>query len=372
MNKVISASAYLIVFLLSSYFSCIDSNTRLIHSNKKLTCLFSSLLVVLLPTIMFGMRGYSVGSDTLSYQWSYFEYYRHVSLSVLFEMEREPLFAIGTYTLFQLSDNYTITLLTLSGLTLGIAYASIVRMRDSLSIPLAWFIYLVYFSLLSLDQSRQMLSLSIVMYALSLLLHEQRKRSAVLIAVASLIHYASATAFVFLLFKKRETRLPIPLLITAILITIIAMLRIDYIYNTIGHFVTGLDSKYAEYFGTGRHVLAGDSSGSGMGFLAMVFPNLISALVAHYYLKSKHESVFVAGALIACPLRMLGYSSLFLARLAYLPSLLFIYSYSMAYCRCSDAHQKLLVIIATAILMIACFVVQYWNPHEVLPYCLVF
>lgn len=372
MSKVVSAFVYLIIFLLSVYFSCIDSNTRLAYPDKKAACLFSSILVVLLPAIMFGLRDYSVGSDTLSYQWSYFDYYRYVSISDLFEMEREPLFAIGTYILFRISDNYTITLLALSGLTLGIAYASIVRMRDSLSIPFAWFIYLAYFSLLSLDQSRQMLSLSIVMYAFSLLLHEQRKRSAVLIVVATLIHYASATAFLFLLLKKRETRLPFPLLIVIITITIIAALRIENIYSAIGHLVSGFDSKYSEYFGSGRHVLAGDSSGSGMGFLAMVLPNLISVLIAHKYLKTKHESVFVTGALIACPLRMLGYSSLFLARLAYLPSLLFIYSYSMAYRQCNDANQKIMAIFATTILMIACFVVQYWNPHEVLPYCLVF
>ena len=369
---IISLSQYCAVFIVSIYFAKIYENSVHAGSRSNIEHILSFVLVVAPVSLMFGLRSYDVGYDTVEHYWSYFQYYKYASFSDLLQMGREPLYALLTYACYNIFHNYTVNLLVISFLTNGIFFYAVTRFRQRISIPLAWFVYLFYFALLTEDQSRNMLGISIVMVSLQYVVHKRPVAFVITVAIATLVHFSMACGVLLYLANlesKHGSRSHVSITVP-LMIMILACVFIQLIYNLLGSVVTSFDSKYSRYFG--EYATLETTSNTGLGFLLVMIPNLFPVLIFRKQLSSNMDRLFLFAALLSCPLRMLGYESLFLSRLSYLPSAVMVLTYGSMYTRCLNSKHRSVFLYATVVLFVFCYIYMYTNTHGVVPYEIIF
>jgi len=266
-------------------------------------------LAVLLPVLISTLR-YGIGTDYFSYSYFYDEV-----ASGNIKTNMEPLFTALNYLSFLIFNRYRGVLFLSSLLVSTLVYLSVSKAlsgwKSALSI---WIFYCVYFSA-SLNVMRQIIALSLIVYALVNLKSGEILKYLLLVLLAALFHVSALVAFSFLVIyylSKSKRGINIYLVSNGILSAAFALFG-GKVLSLLPAFIK---VKYEKYFTnpTGRVV--------DLKFIMDVFPTLVLACVpAIFYLlyvKNKEDNaVFFLVSLLTVPMLMLGYSFSYFQRLIY-------------------------------------------------------
>lgn len=169
-------------------------NATLIQFKPKRNWLY--YVLVLLPPVLFATIRYNIGTDYMNY-WYYYNgagnYYSY-----------EPLFRLLNVIARNVFHGFYGVLLLSALLTYGFLLASLVKLKDHISISMALWVYYCYYYVASFNVMRQLIAVSIILYATVLLAENKKIIFVVLVIVASLFHTSAILTLVFLLLKQLQ------------------------------------------------------------------------------------------------------------------------------------------------------------------------
>ena len=191
---------YLSVFIASvmlAYFA-----TKLSSQKNKVAIQILSLLAILLPALLAGLRASDIGTDVEYYIINNFEVARHVSsfknyLPLIYA--KEPLYLAIVYIIAKVFGNIQVLLFTFSFLTILFVYLSVWKWKKNLSVPLFLLIYYFLYYNDSLNIIRQHLAMAIILYGITNLLEGKYRKYLIYIFIASLIHTAALVGIIFII-----------------------------------------------------------------------------------------------------------------------------------------------------------------------------
>lgn len=319
---------------------------------------FWTFLITIGPSILIGFRNYNVGADTSNIVTSYLNM-PYINDSI-FSLDR-ILYSIIRYISYIVSNgNPTFFLFMLSFLTLFILMRGLNKWLDKISIPYALFIYYALFGMQLLNQARQFLAISVLVYGLNHLLNNEKKYY-LFVLIAGLIHF---TAFIGLLFpllkssknyfyKEKNFLYYLMLLFSPILVLPILTLIIEF-----------LPATYASY------IAIADYSGIGFGFFITIYPVILPLLFFKDRIKNDNLKYISRISLLIIPLRFAGYYSYFLMRLNYYASIFMVIILPSIYFDLRNKNNKRIFNILNILIFISYYIIHYMllDAGDMFPY----
>ena len=364
----VTLTFYLAVFLISVALANLYQNSCRKGEVRGGFAEFLLRSAVVMPVaLLIGLRGFDVGWDTFSMVHSYIS--DNYTLAYLLSSSHDPFSLIACKLLYVLlAGNATAVLFAFSFATLYILELAIIKWSDGVSLPLALFVYYLYFACTGMDQVKQMLALSILAYAAACLVNGQRRSFFLLTIVAGLFHFTAFFGFAFYLFYLKDSKHPF-LVSLLIVLCVVGTVFSDLLFSLLGWFFG--EGVYSDYF-TGRFAQQAQNAegGTGLRFVLDVIPCLFPVLFWKKLPVSTRALILVS-LIAVMPLRMLGYQSDFLGRLSYEPALMIVFAYPLIYKGFSTRRGSAFAL-ASCVLLLFYFYVAYSTGHGVVPYSLAF
>ena len=252
---------YLVIFVCSIFFLYVSDKTQ----NRAIKFLFT-VIAILLPSILAGLRDYSIGTDVELYGniWfknacyanDYFEYVQHAMLGSI---------GIGystlNYIVAMFTDNAHWFYFILNLITNSFVYFGLRRNRDICSIPVGYIVYYFIFYGIFLNALRQSVAVVIVFWGFYYIRNNNLIKYILTVILASMFHSTALIAIVlyaihwFVNMKNSSTR-------RSILIVCLAAVSLEF-----WNIVTVL-SKYG--FISDRYSIYGNNLSSGGGFIIRI------------------------------------------------------------------------------------------------------
>lgn len=178
-------------------------------------------------TLIVGTRSLDTGADT----GVYFRFYQAIGISGadFSAVSRfEPLFSLTALICSRLGLSYTVFNIIIAGAT--IIFFSKAILNSSSDVLLSYFLYITFCQFYNaMNQVRQALALTIILYAVTLLRDNNRKKFVFWVIIASLFHYSAVVAFIFLILKDIDLNKKI--VFTYIISGIICYILSPYIFR---------------------------------------------------------------------------------------------------------------------------------------------
>lgn len=346
-----SVFIYAATFAISILFSSQYSRT----SNK----LFRSIILLLsiaMPVFISTFR-YGVGIDFFSYR----DVYRYIinqctSIRAILAFYQEPLYVVLNLIAHVIFDDYIGVLLLSSLLFMFFSFRGIIQFEEKLSIPLAYFIFLIVLFSPSFNGVRQFIAVAIFFNSYKYIYNRNFKKYILLVVFASLFH-KSALFLIPLYFvwsdKGNKPRIYYFLLVLFIFMTPL---------------LPPVISKLFLKFGIYNHYFELNKAGT-YGFLLYILPILVVFLVLkHFHLKNGLLSFLLRLYLLQIPLQLIGNNIAYADRLAlYLaPSQVILFPYYLSLLKNNRVIVKVGIIAWYLFYYVVMFIVL--NSNGVYPY----
>ena len=256
---------YIVVFVASLLFSFFATRT-----NNKRRIIILSLISILIPSILGGLRSVSIGTDVALYVAPDMKAAYNASHFTDFVSRiygsREPGYLAVVYGISRLTDNVQWVLFAMQFITIGGIYYGAYKHKKKISVPLVLGIFFLLFYNQSYNLVRQYMGLGIVFASLYRLENKEYKRFIICIVIATCFHYTSLIALLLLFVKwLLENKLSSGLISRDYLVggaVVFAVVFLEQIVNVF--VVVGLLSPaYLRYFRT--------DTGTGIGLTEILF-----------------------------------------------------------------------------------------------------
>lgn len=324
--------------------------------------------IVLAPTIIVGIRHFNVGADTFNYwigflntnaEGTFFQNFKAHGLI-------RPLFFILQYLVFNIfGENPTVFLIFIAFITLYTLVKALDKWKMDLSMPFSLFVYYSIFGMQLLNQSRQLLALSIFFLAITYLMKNQRHKFYIYIGIASLIHYSALIGLIapIIYFSKNKY----------------SKIKkwIYYIAWALSPFLISPVLKLSSKFITGRYTVYFTDftlNDIGFGLILNILPVFLPILLFKKYLKKDEDHFLIRVAYLTFPFRLAGYYSYFLMRLYYYGAIVMVIIIPVILKRVKYLSNKLFVSFIMILICIFYYIINYMyvNSNIMFPYYSIF
>lgn len=184
------------VYIVTFVLSCICCKIVEKNENKKSVKIIFSIIAILIPSVIAGVRSSNVGTDVKTYVVGFFSYAQNASLSQFLNYtEMEIGYSILMYVIAKITNDMGWMLFVSEFITVGCIFLFAYNKRKQIPI---WLVMASYFFLAynrSLNIMRQFISLSIIIYSLIYFEKKQFKIVGLLFVLALSFH---TTAFLSL------------------------------------------------------------------------------------------------------------------------------------------------------------------------------
>ena len=215
---------------------------------------------------------------------------------------------------------------------------------------LALWIFYTCFGPILFDQIRQLIAVSIVLYAYWYAVKKCTRKYFLWILFAGTFHLSAlfVGTIVYLIQFKENSALKEKVYIIAI---VVATVSLKYILSFVSAFFSS--NKYGIYFEDTKNTMS-----IGFGLLLTLIPSLIPAFILRNKMDEKHN--FFNMNLMILPSRVAGYISFFISRIVYYFSVVNVIAFPLAIEKCSDEHEKRNMKIIVYVCCTTYFVLYYW------------
>jgi len=202
---------YLVTFFISAIIT--NQAKKTIDSGEKRKFIILSFFAILLPALLAGLRGESVGTDTMVYGIPYFnqalqcdsysEFAAVISNIRYGSIESSYLYFV--YIISRFTDNVFWLFFIINFLTTYFVYKGIYRFREHVSMPLGMLVYYFMLYNVSLNLMRQLLAAAIVFYSINLIVKKDFKKYVFCMVCAILIHESAILGIFFYILYRYLT-----------------------------------------------------------------------------------------------------------------------------------------------------------------------
>lgn len=197
---------------------------------------FVLFLVIVLISLVSGLRAYTVGTDSKYYHSIFTNFYSGGGIYF-----REQVFMYVAKALMQLTGSDRIVFLFYSFLTNTLIILRFWKWRDKGSFAMMMFYYLTLFFPQSMNIMRQYVAIAIIMWAFDYIFERKYKRFIIVIIIAALFHTSALIALVLIpLHYYMTNKITINKFAISILLLVGVALAIEPVKNII--------SNYSVYF----------------------------------------------------------------------------------------------------------------------------
>lgn len=227
-------------------------------SKKKSRTLLLSLVAILIPSLLAGLRSTSIGTDVGYYVINNFET-AVVSSSFLRYLKvvyaKEPLYLLLVYVVAKTVGNIQWLLFFFGMITIGGIYFGAWKLRQYCSVPVVMLIYCFLYYNDSLNMVRQYMAMAILFAGMYVLFSGKYKKYCIYIIIASSIHTIASIGIIFIAIhwfvcrRKIEKKKSVVQLRTILLVAlaVIAVFGIKLIVTAFVNLGL-LDPRYFLYF----------------------------------------------------------------------------------------------------------------------------
>lgn len=298
-------SVYSLSLILMYLYQGINRQQNISHISK---CMFR-ILVILPVAIMVGCRGFSSGADTDNYWLDYLPMNdSSLSTAIAQSTGGDILYRCLAWSICRITNaNVHVYFTIVATLTLYFVVLTIDKwkLRNSTT---ALFLFLFCYGPNLCNQMRELLAVSIMLYAYWYLYEKKSKVFIFWSVVASLIHLsafaASIITYLIVAFSKKQKK-DNKFYIVLGLVTVFC----QPITRLIGALLFSETKYYDKYF------LEASGLSVGLGMLLTMIPIVIPAFVMHRRLDKEGKMLKIIS--IAIPSRLVGYDYYFVSRMHY-------------------------------------------------------
>ncbi len=297
-----------IVFLISSAMVYFYNNVICIKVKLPFVIKFILRIIVIAPiSIMVGIRGQTVGADTFN-MWNVYVSQSGMSLEqALAEDASAVLFQLFRWLVSRMTDaNVQIYFSLIAFITMYFVILTIEKWKIKES-AFAILVFLSCYGPLLFNQARQMIAVSIMLYAYWYAYNKKIKPYVFLSVIAGLIHMSAIPAAVLTYAVQFNRKSNVRQLVYFILIAVSAF-ALEPIMSVVGRLFVG--TKYYEKYFVGYEAVS-----LGLGLVLTMIPTVIPALF--YRRRIDRERKISNTIMLVFPSRLAGYTSYFLYRMSY-------------------------------------------------------
>lgn len=270
------------------------------NSDKKSKNVFY-LLSILFPSIISAIR-YGIGTDYFTAYYPYFLELKSGALSYRMRNFELGYSLINRIVIF-IGGEFNMVLFICAFITFYYLIKSLNCYKNKINVTLAFFLYMLLYFQKSFNLVRQMMSLSIILYALTTLNSGKNKKYIIYVIFASLFQRTSMIMliipFVKKIYQNKEKR-------GIRIISYIILLMFILNFKLIGNFLINIGGGSLEYYS--YYFLEKDGIGISINYFIRFFPLLISSLFFLKHIRNDKEmSLYFSLYIIGTILSLLGY-----------------------------------------------------------------
>lgn len=185
---------YICCFLLSIFFAWVASRSK----DKGLSVL-CSIISILIPSILGGLRNPGVGTDTLVYGLPNAMEALRANNFLEFAARKEPGYALLCYATMKIFEHVNWVFFMYQLVTVGCFYVGAYKHRKIVSLPLLMFLFLFRHYIFSYNAMRQSMAASIIFMGIDHLENKEYKKFFMYILIAFTFHFSSIAMAIMIL-----------------------------------------------------------------------------------------------------------------------------------------------------------------------------
>ena len=367
---------YLITIILSISF-CIFSEKKIIKPKHKRVAIFLSIMAVLIPCVLAGLREPGVGIDSGTYAYTDFmvaKRYNAFSTYYLHSAVKEILYPVLVYVSSRVTDSFFVLFFISQVLIIAPVYATlylIKKRRPDFSMIISYAAFLFLYYNLSLSIIRQCMATSFVVLGYTIYkLNKKYKKSSIILFVLAVLSHSTAIVLILSIIlldwiindQKKEIWKKM-LIIAAIMVVV---LNIQNIVLLAAKFLPSLMARYIDTFNTI------DRSGLSNGDTLMKLVFFIMCLLGTKRDTGKNEMLLSSYTFIGAIGIIFQFVSIFseyLIRISYYFQFFMIIPIGLVHTAFSK-ESKQWVKIGTVLLLFAYWYIVYvsWGWHGTVPF----
>ncbi len=230
---------YIICFILS--IGCTYIAQKKFEIEHKREGIFFSVIAILIPSIVAGIRATTVGSDTAGYvERSFYQALSSTSLSSFLELsDLETGYNVFTYVITKIFGDVHWILFINQLIVCSIVYKMAYDRRNQISMPMVMLVYFTVFYSMSLNIARQGLAIAIILYSIKLMEDKKYVKTAILFWLAFQFHTSAIFAlFLYIIIYINQKKINYKSRIIIMFLMVILLLLIVISYEQILYYMT--------------------------------------------------------------------------------------------------------------------------------------
>lgn len=354
---------YLSVFIITFIFSLIAEKNY--KKNRKKVFYLTSAFVIIIPSIIAGIRASGIGTDTQIYvNWTFNSNIKASNISEALNFADYSGIELGycllNYYVSRFTDNFNVIYFVLEFVFLFFSYFGCVKISKKLSISFSYtfLIFMFLFYNKSLNLCRQSIAMSICLYSLTYIIERDWKNFFLLMFVAFNFH-RSVILFIPLYFvykycttKNQNNKLILFLIVISILVGVLFFKQIIILLVNIGV----LSNKYLNYvykYGSGNNIKLIEIASQTSLLLLILFYNK--------YLTNKNEinKFLVYVTILSFVTFLIGFNATYSQRISYYYTYCSIFLLPQIVLSAKKGKDKLLNLFLSLILVFGYFYLYY-------------
>lgn len=249
---------YLIFFIITIIFS--NEAQKCLDKNKNKKAIFYSILVILFPTILAGVRADNVGTDVNVYvkrffSWA-FSYDSFIKYNDITNVETGYNFI--TYFVSRFSNDVHVLFFINQLIISSCIYLFSLKKRNDVKMWIVQCVYLFCFYNISLNIVRQSIAISIVLYSIALFDEKKYLKACIIYLLALTFHNSVLLAipiYIFLVLFNKNRRKEVNIILVILFeFSIIATIFYADILKILSQDLNIISTKYFDYLNNTKFV----------------------------------------------------------------------------------------------------------------------
>lgn len=198
---------YIFIFLITIALTFLYDHS--FEKSKRYSLLCLELIIILIPSLLGGLRATTVGTDNLNYA-TVFEYVsshklNEVLTTNIIGAEIEKGFLVLMWMLSKIGNSFFVFAFGTSLITFTLVFKAIKYFRTRLSMTIMVMLYLFLYYCAMYNYVRQGVALAIVFYAYKYVEEKRLNKFLFMVAMASVIHYSAiVSVLIYVVFYFKE------------------------------------------------------------------------------------------------------------------------------------------------------------------------
>lgn len=236
---------YIILFAITICFTFIaEMNFR---KNNRTVGIIFSILAVIIPSILAGIRTLDIGIDVQIYVQQNFTtaIYSDSLKECIQSCNTDILYVVINYVISRISNNINLFMFIIELINMILVYIYIYKKRKSIHMWLAVAAYLLVFYNISLNLVRQSLAISVIIFSMTYAENRDFVKYGICVIIATLLHSTAILAlpiyFIYNIFNIKNTKkkniLEILIIISAIFVVVNYENIIEFLIYDLRNFI---------------------------------------------------------------------------------------------------------------------------------------